>query len=144
MGDLVQLEIDFDPRFGEDFEDESPGPGFGQLFANTPVIAGHTTYGDQLKEEGMQKALRKEAAQHYRDEMIKALKKFPLKTVITVERLTEIVGRPPKGVSSAVIGAAVNTMAKRGLIRQTGHWVKPERKERHSSKVPEWEVLKHA
>lgn len=135
---LVQLEINFDDEaaMGQ-MAQEAHSPRFGEIFSGDPVT------GDELKKEGIDKALSKKASQEYRDNLIETLKKFPLRSIITVERLTAIVGRPPAGVSSAAIGAAVNTMAKRGLIRQTGHWVKPERKERHSTKIPEWEVVSY-
>ena len=138
MGELTQLDIKFD-------EDEAVGqmtqeahaPRFGQIFSGPPVT------GDELKEKGMDKALSKKASQEYRDSLIETLRKFSVGSIITIEQLTAIAGRPPEGVSSSAIGAAVNTMAKRGLIRQTGKWVKPQRKERHSTKIPEWEVLKY-
>lgn len=139
MGELVQLEINFDEdqAVGQ-MTQEAHGPRFGQIFAGAPVT------GDELKQQGIDKVLSKKTSQEYRDKLIDTLKQFPVRAIITVERLTAIAGRPPEGVSSAVIGAAVNTMAKRGLIRQTGNWVKPERKERHSTKIPEWEVVKYA
>lgn len=141
MGKLVQLEINFNDEVAVgQMTQEARGPRFGEIFAGTPIWIS----GDELKEQGMSKALSKKASQEYREKLIAALSKFPVKTIITVERLTAVVGRPPEGVSSSAIGAAVNTMAKRGLIRQTGKWVKPERKERHSTKIPEWEVLKYA
>ena len=98
--------------------------------------------GDQLKAQGMALVLSRTPSQVYRDHLIAALQSFPTGARITVEDLTEIVGRPEKyGASYNCVGAIIHGMATKGLISKTGRMVKPARPERHSADIPEWEVL---
>lgn len=135
---MHQLPIDFEEdKVVDDMQRQIHGPKFSQIFSGAPPT------GDELKEEGTNKALSKEASQIYRDKLVDTLKVFPAGRRITVEQLTGIVGRPPEGVSVNAVGAAVNFMAKRGMIRKTGKMLKPGRKERHSNLIPEWEVVRY-
>lgn len=134
---MDQLEISFEDEVVGRMQQQAHGPKFAEIFSGSSVT------GDQLRDEGIDKTLSKEASRLYRDKLIETLKVFPVRSRITVERLTGIVGRPPEGVSNNAIGAAVNAMAKRGLIRRTGVMLKPGRKERHSNLIPEWEVVKY-
>lgn len=138
MDEKAQLEISFGDEVVSQMQIAAHGSKFAEIFSGPPVT------GDQLRDEGINKTLSKEASQIYRDKLIDTLKVFPVRSRITVERLTGIVGRPPEGVSNNVIGAAVNAMAKRGLIRRTGVMLKPSRKERHSNLIPEWEIVRYS
>lgn len=135
---LQQLTIIFDDTRPLDaMQAEAHRLKFGSIFAGNPVT------GDELKDEGMSKALKKEAAQLYRDHFVEALKTFPVRFRLTAEQLTAIAGRPPEGVSDNAVGAIMAGMSKRGLIRKTGKMLKPGRKERHSNLLPEWIVVRY-
>src|SRR5258708_4161072 len=103
-------------------QQDAHGPRLGIIFKGPPLT------GDDLKEEGMSKAMRKELARKYRDQIVEALKIFPVRSRITVENLTGIVGRPPKEISSNAVGPAVNFMIKKGMLCPTGKMLKPGRK----------------
>lgn len=134
--DLIQPTLNFDEALGKmQLAFHSPYPP--QIFSGPPVT------GEELKEEGMSAVMRKKAARQYRDMLVDALKVFPVGSRITIDRLTAIVGRPPEGMSTGVIGAAVNFMGKKGLIRKTGRMIKSERKERHANESAEWEVVSY-
>jgi len=139
---LDQLSIDFEEEEPEKVVDKMQQEAHGPKFAT--IFSGPQVTGDALKTEGMDKTLSKEQSKLYRDKLTDTLKVFPVRTRITIEQLTGIVGRPPEGVSNNAIGAAVNSMAKKGLIRETGRRIKAGRKERHSGDVREWEVVKYA
>src|SRR5438105_4607107 len=134
---LIQQTIDFD-RAVDAMQKDAHGPRFGSIFAGLPVT------GDDLKEEGLSKVMRKQASRLYRDMLVDALKVFPIRSRITVDRLTSIVGRPPEGVNPNVTGAIVAGMAKQGMIRKTGRMIKSERRQRHSGEAAEWEIVSFA
>lgn len=119
------------------FEQPAPLPQVS-IFSGEPVT------GAELKQEGIDRTMRKKASRQYRDRLIEALKVFPVRSRITIEQLTGIVGRPPEGVSVNAVGAIVNGMAKKGLISKTGKMPTAGRKERHGGQVSEWEVLKYS
>lgn len=135
---LIQQEIVFDEVATlEALQNEAHGVHLGTIFK------GSDPTGDELKEEGQAKAMRKKAARLYRDMLVETLKVFPVGRRISIENLTGIVGRPPEGVSNNVVGGAVSFMARKGLISRTGKMLKPARKERHSNLIPEWEIRKY-
>lgn len=107
------------------------------------IFSGLPITGDELKEEGIKKVLDKKPSQVYRDRLTDALKNFPVRSRISVDQLTGLVGRPPQGVHPSAVGAIINGMAKRGLIRKTGKPIQTTRKERHASPNAEWEVVKY-
>jgi len=129
-----QLGIDFEGSLDK-MQQQAHGPRLGVIFA------GRALTGQELKEEGMSKVTRKKQARIYRDQLIEGLRGFPLGSRITSENLTAFVGRPPEGVNPSAVGPAFNYMAKAGMIRKTGRWIKARRKERHACELPEWLVL---
>ncbi len=135
--ELKQQTIDFDQAL-DNMQREAHSPRFGSIFK------GPVPTGDDLKEEGMAKAMRKKASQQYKLDIIAALKCFPVRSRITVDRLTGIAGRPPQDISPNALGAIVAGIAKQGMIRKTGRMVKSERKERHSNESAEWEIVSYA
>jgi len=130
---LTQLSLDLDEQL-DSMQRAAHGPRLGIIFNAQPPT------GDELKEDGIAKVSSKEASRHYRNGLVETLKCFPVGSRITSEQLTGIYGRPPEGVSVNAVGAAINFMAKRGMICKTGRMLKPGRKERHSNLIPEWEV----
>src|SRR5258708_913684 len=114
---------------------DAHGPRLGSIFSGKPLT------GDDLKEEGISKVMRKELARKYRDQIIEALKIFPVRSRITVDRLTGFVGMPPKELNPNCIGAIIAGMAKQGMIRKTGRMVKSERRYRHANASAEWEMV---
>jgi hypothetical protein len=131
--ELTQTSINFDQAL-DTMQRDAHGPRLGQIFSGAPLT------GDDLKEEGMSKALRKKASQQYRLDVVAALRCFPIRSRITVDRLTGIAGRPPAEVNPNAVGAIIASLAKQGMIRKTGRMVKSERKERHSGEAAEWEI----
>lgn len=109
------------------------------------LFSGPQVTGEELKKEGMNKSLSTKPSHIYRDRLIEALKLFPVRSRITVEQLTGTIGRPELfGATCNCVGAIINGMSKRGLIRKTGRMIKPDRKERHCTEIAEWEILKYA
>lgn len=121
-------------QFKIDFENPPKPVG---IFSGPPIT------GDELKEDGMAKTLRKKLAREYRDKIVASIKQFPIGKCITVEQLTAIVGRPPEAVSVNAVGSCINYIAKQGMIQRTGRMLKPTRKERHSNMIPEWRIIKY-
>lgn len=134
---LVQGQIDFADSDRREVNSKWRPPEVG-IFSGLPIT------GDELKEQGMQATLSKKPSQIYRDRLTEALKVFPVRSRISADQLTGIVGRPPEGVHPSAVGAIINGMAKRGLIRKTGKPIKTARKERHSGENAEWEVVKYS
>lgn len=138
MSSLVQMNINFDSVV-EKMQQDAHGPRYDVLFSGPPIT------GDELKDEGMAKSLQKKANRKYRDNLIETLKVFPVRSRITVEQLTGILGRPEGfGATHSCIGSSIHHMARLGLIRKTGRMLKPGRKERHSNQIPEWEVVRYS
>lgn len=99
--------------------------------------------GDERKESALAGVLRKTPAQIYKGHLEAALFQFPLFSRFTVEQLTGFAGRPPAGVHFNAVGAIVNGMAVRGLIRKTGRMVKASRPGMHATELAEWELVKY-
>lgn len=134
--DLIQPTLSFDEALSK-IQQSAHSPFPPQIFSGPPVT------GDELKEEGMSVVMRKKAARQYRDMLVDALKVFPVRSRITVENLTGIVGRPPEGISVNSVGPAISYMLRHGLISPTGRMLKPGRKERHANPIREYEILKY-
>lgn len=132
-----QQQIDFDKEL-DSFQKDAHSPRFESIFSGPPIT------GDELKEEGMTKVMRKEVSRLYGAHLREALKIFPIRSLITADKLTAIVGRPPKGVSDNAVGAIIAGIAKQGMIEKTGRMVKSMRKETHSREVAEWRIVSFA
>ncbi len=111
--------------------------------ARVGVIFAAAGTGPQLRDEGMQKALAKKAAQIYKGNLESALFSFQVNDTFTVEQLTGIIGRPPEGVHFNSVGAIVAGMAKRGLIEKTGRMKHAQRPGMHATELAEWRLLKY-
>lgn len=99
--------------------------------------------GDERKENAMAAVLGKKPSQIYKGHLEAALFQFPPRSRFTVEQLTGFAGRPPEGVHYNAVGAIVNGMATRGLIRKTGRMVKASRPGMHATELAEWELVKY-
>lgn len=99
--------------------------------------------GEELKDQAMHAVL-DHTEPSYKSLLEGALLSFPAGRRITVEDLTRVVGRPPAGTHFNAVGAIVNAMARRGLIRKTGRMIKAERPGMHATELAEWEVVKFA
>ncbi len=99
--------------------------------------------GEERKEEAMAAVVEKRPAQIYKEHLESALFAFAHGSRFTVEQLTGIIGRPPEGVHYNAVGAIVNGMATRGLIRKTGRMVKSIRPGMHATEIAEWELVKY-
>ena len=99
--------------------------------------------GDERKAQAMDAVISKSPAQIYKGHLESALFEFPPRSRFTVEQLTGIVGRPPEGVHYNAVGAIINGMATRGLIRKTGRMVKAIRPGMHATEIAEWELVKY-
>ena len=101
--------------------------------------------GEELKEIGLENAMKPKASKVYQGRLEDALLHFPVRSRVTIEQLTGIAGRPETwGARFNSTGAIVNGMAKRGLIQKTGRMLQAQRPGMHLTETAEWEVLKYA
>jgi hypothetical protein len=99
--------------------------------------------GEERKQAALAAVVEKSPAQTYKENLESALFSFAHGARFTAEQLTGIIGRPPEGVHFNAVGAIVNGMATRGLIRKTGRMVKSIRPGMHSTELAEWELVKY-
>lgn len=99
--------------------------------------------GEDQRDEGMERVLRKRAAQIYKGHLEAALFTFPVGWRFTAENLTAVAGRPPVEVHYNAVGAIISGMGKRGLIRKTGRMLRAQRAVMHATELAEWELVKY-
>lgn len=114
-----------------------------QRFVRMALLFKPAGTGVELKEEAMQKVLGSRTAQQYRGLLEHSLFSFQPGDTFTVENLRAIVGNPPEGVSYNVMGAAMNSMARKGLIEFTGRMKPAQRVSLHASLLSEWRLVKY-
>jgi hypothetical protein len=97
--------------------------------------------GEERKKLAFDRVLSKQSAKLYAELLEQRLREFPIGTLITVEDMTAI-GRPVD-CHYNVVGAAVNRMAKAGLIRKTGRMMPAKRPGMNGTLIGEWEIIGH-
>jgi hypothetical protein len=101
--------------------------------------------GEELRDEGMAKAMAKAASQAYKLKMEEALRSYRIGDVLTADDLRRIAGPPPAEISHNTAGAIFAGMAKRGLIEKTN--LKPAKSQRpiaHCNELPYWRLVRYA
>lgn len=109
------------------------------LFAETQ----RESSGAQLKEEGMERAREADDVQQWRHAFVKAVEELARRgTPFTSEDVTAIVGLPRdvQQNRNSAVGAMMNGLARRGIIRKTGRRLKSTRPQSHSAEILEWEA----
>lgn len=96
--------------------------------------------GERRKAEGMESVLAN-TAEEYKRAFTAEVERLPKGLRFTVEDITARVGRPPQGTHYNAVGALVNRLAWRRLMRKTGRMVKARRPSLHATELAEWERL---
>ena len=105
------------------------------LFAEVPPS------GERLKEEGMHQAREAFDVQRWRAAFARAVEMLAAQgEPFTSEDVTARVGLPREVQQNrnSAVGAMMNGLAKRGIIRKTGHRVKSTLPQSHAREILEW------
>jgi hypothetical protein len=100
------------------------------------------SHGETLKNEGMEKALNKESVSDWQDAVKLWAWRMNAGHLFTSEDVTEKFGLPTGEVKTNknnAVGAIMNAIAKKGVIRNTGNYVKSSRPSSHSAVIAVWE-----
>jgi hypothetical protein len=106
------------------------------LFGDEP------SHGETLKNEGMSKALSKLSVTEWQDRVKAWTWRLNAGHLFTSEDVTEEFGLPTGEVGTNknnAVGAIMNAIAKKGVIRNTGDYVKSSRPSSHSAVIAVWE-----
>lgn len=97
--------------------------------------------GEVLKEEGMERAREAFDVQRWRQAFVETVEMLAREGApFTSEDVTAIVGLPrdTQQNRNSAVGAMMNGLARRGVIRKTGQRVKSTRPQSHSAEILEW------
>lgn len=100
------------------------------------------SHGETLKEEGMAKALAKPGLSEWQDKVKLWTWQRSAGTRFTSEDIIEEFGLPTGEVrtnKNNAVGAIMNAIAKKGVIRNTGDYVKSSRPSSHGAVIAVWE-----
>jgi hypothetical protein len=106
------------------------------LFGDEP------SHGETLKNEGIAKALSKASVSDWQDNVKLWAWRLNAGDLFTSEDVTEEFGLPTGEVKTNknnAVGAIMNAIAKKGIIRNTGNYVKSSRPSSHSAVIAVWE-----
>jgi hypothetical protein len=98
--------------------------------------------GEQRKEEGMEKALSNTSTSEWQEAAKLWLWRLPAGRTFTAEDLVDAVGLPVGEESAGknnAVGALMNGIAKRGVIRNTSDYTKAKRPASHGRVIAVWE-----
>lgn len=106
------------------------------------ALWGDEPTGEQRKEEGMAKALSKRGIEDWQEAAKTWLWRLPAGRRFTAEDLVDAVGLPIGEESAGrnnAVGALMNGIAKRGVIRNTSDYTKAKRPASHGRVIAVWE-----
>jgi len=98
--------------------------------------------GRKRKQRGMKQALQPDALADWKDAFYKAAERLGRSgDAFTSEDVLEIVGLPTGEIgqhANNAVGAMMNALARRGVIRKTGRHVPSKRPSSHGTEINEW------
>ena len=101
-----------------------------------------SSHGETLKEEGMARALNKKGLEEWQERVRVWAWHLDAGQRIVANDIIEMFGTPSGGTESNknnAVGAIMNGLAKKGVLRKTGEYAKSSRPERHGAIVAVWE-----